>query len=206
MSAPDNDIFDIYVFEDPLYQIPLVLAATLRLRPTTTFGLYQDRWSVEQMPLAAKHMTGAHRQFVFAPQSCQRWPELALIVGGILTYLAAALPPIPTGFWDKQPQATPGRLRRLLARTDFPKDYPFLPQVRKKCKGQQDVEHPNWRQCSALSPKPDAQRPRRAFRRRASERDMFNMSLTSTQVRKKQAVTDHLPKGVAAHRCSKAVT
>ena len=91
------------------------------------------------MPLAAKHMTchrsqviGAHRQFVFAHQSCQRWPELALLVGGILTYLAAALPPIPTGFWDKQPKATPGRLRRLLARLDFPKDYPFGPQLRKK--------------------------------------------------------------------------
>ena len=144
---PEQDTFDIYVFEDPLYQTPLVLGATLRLRPVTSFALYQDRWPVEQVPLAAKHMIGAHRQFVFAAQSCQRWPELALIVGGILTYLAAALPPIPTGFWDKQPKATPGRLRRLLARAVFPKDYPFLPQLRKK-----------------------------------------------------RAVTDHLPKGVAAHR------
>lgn len=153
VPAADNDTFDIYVFEDPLYQTPLVLAATLRLRPATSFALYQDRWPVEQVPLAAKHMIGAHRQFVFAIQSCQRWPELALIVGGILTYLAAALPPIPTGFWDKQPKATPGRLRRLLARTDFPKDYPFL-----------------------------------------------------SQVRKKRAVTNHLPTGVDAHRRSKAVT
>jgi hypothetical protein len=153
LPAPENETFDIYVFEDPLYQTPLVVAATLRLEPATTFGLYQDRWPVEQVPLAAKHMIGAHRQFVFALQSCQRWPELALIVGGILTYLAAALPPIPTGFWDKQPKATPGRLRRLLARADFPKDYPFLPHVRKK-----------------------------------------------------RAITDHLPKGVAAHRRSKAVT
>jgi hypothetical protein len=149
---PDNDTFDIYVFEDPLYRDPLVLGATLRLRPATSFALYQDRWPVEQVPLAAKHMVGAHRQFVFAYQSCQRWPELALIVGGILTYLAAALPPIPTGFWDKQPKATPGRLRRLLARVDFPNDYPFEPQLRKK-----------------------------------------------------RVVTDHLPKGVAAHRRSKVV-
>jgi hypothetical protein len=153
VPGPDNDTFDIYVFEDPLYQTPLLLATTLRLRPVTSFGLYQDRWPVEQVPLAAKHMIGAHRQFVFAHQSCQRWPELALLVGGILTYLAAALPPIPTGFWDKQPKATPGRLRRLLARLDFPKDYPFGPQLRKK-----------------------------------------------------RAVTDHLPKGVAAHRRTKAVT
>jgi len=152
VPQPDNDTFDIYVFADPLYNTPLVLGATLRLRPVTSFALYQDRWPVEQVPLAAKQMLGAHRQFVFADQSCQRWPELALLVGGILTYLAAALPPIPTGFWDKQPKATPGRLRRLLARVDFPKDYPFLPQLRKK-----------------------------------------------------RAVTDHLPKGVAAHRRSKAV-
>jgi hypothetical protein len=152
VPAPDNDTFDVCVFEDPLYHDPLVLATTLRLRPATSFALYQDRWPVEQVPLAAKHMIGAHRQFVFAYQSCQRWPELALIVGGILTYLAAALPPIPTGFWDKQPKATPGRLRRLLARTDFPKDYPFLPQLRKK-----------------------------------------------------RVVTDHLPKGVAAHRRTKAL-
>jgi len=132
VPAADNDTFDMYVFEDPLYNDPLVLAATLHLQPVASFALYQDRWPVEQVPLAAKQMLGAHRQFVFAPQSCLRWPELALIVGGILTYLAAALPPIPTGFWDKQPKATPGRLRRLLARVDFPKDYPFLPQLRKK--------------------------------------------------------------------------
>lgn len=152
VPGPDKDTFDIYVFEDPLYQTPLLLATTLHLRPATSFGLYQDRWPVEQVPLAAKHMIGAHRQFVFAHQSCQRWPELALLVGSILTYLAAALPPTPTGFWDKQPKATPGRLRRLLARLDFPKDYPFEPQLRKK-----------------------------------------------------RAITDHLPKGVAAHRRTKAV-
>jgi hypothetical protein len=152
LPATDNPTFHLYVFEDPLYDTPLLLASTRRLQPATSFALYQDRWPVEQVPLAAKHMVGAHRQFVFAPQSCQRWPELALIVGGILTYLAAALPPIPTGFWDKQPKATPGRLRRLLARADFPKDYPFLRQLRKK-----------------------------------------------------QVVNDHLPKGIAAHRRTQAV-
>ena len=74
------------------------------------------------------------------------------MVGTILTNLAAALPPIPTSFWGKQPKATPGRLPRLLARVDFSKDYPFLPQLRKK-----------------------------------------------------EAVTDHLPKWVLAHRRTKVV-
>ena len=150
---PANQTFHIFAFEDPWYEDPLLLGATLRLLPATSFSLYQDRWPVEQVPLAAKHMVGAQRQFVSAYQCCQRWPELTLIVGGILTFLAAALPPIPTGFWDKHPKATPGRLRRLLIRADFPKDYPFLPQLRKK-----------------------------------------------------EAVTNHLPKGVAAHRRSSAIT
>ena len=61
VPAADNHTFDVYVFEDPLYNDPLVLAATLRLRPVTSFALYQDRWPVEQVPLAAKQMLGAHR-------------------------------------------------------------------------------------------------------------------------------------------------
>jgi hypothetical protein len=40
---PDNETFDGYVFDDPLYEQPLVLATTLRLAPQTSFGLYQDR-------------------------------------------------------------------------------------------------------------------------------------------------------------------
>ena len=64
-------------------------------------------------------MVGAHRQFVFAEESCYRLPELSLLAGSIQTYLAATLPPIPTGFWDRNPKRTPGRLRRWLARVTF---------------------------------------------------------------------------------------
>lgn len=49
-------------------------------------------------------MLGLHRQFVFAPESCCRLPELAFLLGNILTYLAAVLPPLPTGFWDRCPK------------------------------------------------------------------------------------------------------
>lgn len=129
---PLQDTFHIYVFFDPLYPHPLLLACTFRLEPQFALALYQDRWPVEQVPLAAKHMIGAHRQFVFAVQSCLRLPQLALLAGNLLTYFAAVLPPISTGFWDRQPRSTPGRLRRLLARTSFPDDYPFEPQLRKK--------------------------------------------------------------------------
>jgi len=52
-------------------------------------------------------MIGAHRQFVFAKEACQRLPELVLLAGSILTGLAALHPVMPTGFWGRNPQPTP---------------------------------------------------------------------------------------------------
>jgi hypothetical protein len=92
-------------------------------------------------------MVGAHRQFVFSQESIHRLPELALLAGSIQSFLAASLPVAPTGFWDRQPRRTPGRLRRMLFGQLFPSSYP-LPE----------------------------------------------------RIRKKGSVTDHLPKGVEAHR------
>ena len=77
-------------------------------------------------------MLGAARQFVHAPETCQRLPELALLAGAVLSYVAATAPAIPTGFWDRRPQPTPGRLRRLLARTPFPQDFPVPTRIREK--------------------------------------------------------------------------
>lgn len=150
--AVDNETFSILVFSDPLYRKPLVLSTNIVAKPASIFCLYLDRWPVEQIPLAAKQMLGLHRQFVSAEASCLRLPALALLAGNILTFLAAALPALPTGFWDRQPKKTPGRLRRLLAQTDFSKEY--------ACAG---------------------------------------------QLRKKDSVTDHLPKGVQAHRRHKPI-
>lgn len=100
--------FNIWVFFDPLYDKPLVLGTNLKQAdPLTIFCLYRDRWPVEQIPLVAKQMLGLHRQFVFAPEACCRLPELALLLANILTYLAAVLPPIPTGFWDRHPKKRP---------------------------------------------------------------------------------------------------
>ena len=131
--AADAATFAIYVFHDPLYKQPLVLATNLmKIKAETAYHIYRDRWSVEQPPLAAKQMIGLHRQFVFAAESCFRLPELSLVAGAILTYMAAVLPPIPTGFWDRTPTATPGRLRRLLERADFPPSTDDDPQLRKK--------------------------------------------------------------------------
>ncbi|MCB0057292.1 MAG: hypothetical protein M9936_04545 [Caldilinea sp.] len=131
--GPDAPTFDIYVFHDPLYKQPLVLGTDLtKIKAETVYHIYRDRWPVEQPPLAAKQMIGLHRQFVFADESCFRLPELSLVAGAILTYTAAVLPPIPSGFWDRTPAATPGRLRRLLARADFSTLPVTDPQLRKK--------------------------------------------------------------------------
>lgn len=148
---PDNETFTVAAIYDPRFDQPWLLACPLKLSASALWALYHDRWPIEQLPLSAKHMVGAHRQFVFAPQSCQRLPELSLLAGSIQTYLAATLPPIPTGFWDRNPQPTPGRLRRLLARTPF-----------------SDLTYP-----------------------------------LPGRIRKKAAVTDHLPKGIVGHRRTK---
>src|SRR5438552_16645716 len=77
-------------------------------------------------------MLGAARQFVFAPESRQRLPELALVAGAILMYVAATQPALPTGFWDRAPKPTPGRLRRLPAAVQC-EDLEELPaQLRKR--------------------------------------------------------------------------
>ena len=114
-----NQTFTVVAVYDPRFENPWLLACPLRLSGADFWGFYYDRWPIEQVPLASKHMVGAQRQFVSAEESCYRLPELSLLAGSIQTYLAATLPPIPTGFWDRNPKGTPGRLRRWLGRTTF---------------------------------------------------------------------------------------
>jgi hypothetical protein len=110
---------------DPRYRDPWLLATPLPLGPQALRALYCDRWPVEQLPLVAKQLLGAARQFVHAPQTCQRLPVLALLAGAILAYAAATAPAIPTGFWDRRPRPTAGRLRRALEGCPFPADFPL---------------------------------------------------------------------------------
>ena len=130
---PENNTFTVAAIYDPRYEEPWLLACPLQLSGSDLRGLYRDCWPIEQLPLAAKHMVGAHRQFVFAQESCFRLPELSLLAGSIQTYLAATSPPIPTGFWDRNPKRTPGRLRSWLARTTFSDLPPLVSgRIRKK--------------------------------------------------------------------------
>ena len=130
--APDNATFTIWVYDDPLYQAPLVLGTNLPAAPVTIFQLYLDRWPVEEVPLVCKQLLGLQRQFVFAAAARFRLPELGLLAANILAHLAAELPALPTGFWDRQPRRTPGRLRRVLSQAGFPKEYPLDGRLREK--------------------------------------------------------------------------
>jgi hypothetical protein len=131
-AAPGAPTFTSVVIHDPRFAEPLLLNTPLPLSGAQVQAMYQDRWPVEGLPLWAKQMLGAVRQFVFAPASCQRLPELALLAGSILAYTAATQPALSTGFWDRIPRPTAGRLRRVLAQVHC-EDLQELPeQLRKK--------------------------------------------------------------------------
>jgi hypothetical protein len=146
-GSPKTPPFTCYRIDDPDYDQPWLLVTPLALSAAEAHAAFRERWPVEQLPQTAKQLLGAHRQFVFSDDSRQRLPELALLSGALLMYLAATQPAQPTGFWDRTPRPTAGRLRRLLAQQQFSEDWPLL-----------------------------------------------------THIRKKNAVTAHLPKGITAHR------
>jgi hypothetical protein len=125
---------NVIAVHHPDYAKPLLLQTNLldaSARELASDG-YLQRWPIEQLPLSAKHMVGAVRQFVSNPDHCQRLPELELLAGNILSCVAAAIPPISTGFWDHDPKPTPGRLRKALSKVAFPRDFPASPLLRKK--------------------------------------------------------------------------
>ena len=151
----DSPTFRLVVIHDPRWTEPLVLATPLAISARALRDLYLDRWPVEQLPLAAKQMLGAARAFVSAPETCQRLPELALLAGSILTYLAATQPAVPTGSWDRRPRPTPGRLRRRLAHTDFPTAVPLPRRIRKKAAVSDHLPKGFWGQRRRPTPIPN---------------------------------------------------
>ncbi len=153
-AAPGASTFRVVAIQDPRYREPLLLASPLAVSAATLHALYGDRWPVEQLPLAAKQMLGAARAFVHAPETCQRLPELALLAGAILSYAAASSPPIPTGFWDRRPQPTPGRFRRALARCPFPQDFPLPLRIRAKAARTDHLPTGFWGQRRRPTPLP----------------------------------------------------
>ncbi len=129
---PQNRVFDVDAIYDPAFKQPWLLATPVNRKPERVQAMDKDCWPVEHIPLCAKQMVGAHRQVVHNPERVQRLPELALLAGSILSFLAAIFPAPPTVFWGRKPQRTPGRFRRLLIRQPFPKDVKVPGQLREK--------------------------------------------------------------------------
>lgn len=134
-GKPGDPAFRLVALHDPRYRQPLLLVSSLGVSAEALWRLYRDRWAVEQLPLSAKPMLGAERAFVSGEQSRYRLPELALLSGSLLSYVAATGSPAPSGFWDRAARPTCGRLRRSLARVQS-EHYAELPvlggQLRRK--------------------------------------------------------------------------
>jgi hypothetical protein len=107
-------------------------ASSFRLAAAVLRELYLDRRPIEQLPLAAKQLVGAERQWVWAREARQRLPELALWAGNILSYIAATAAAIASGYWERTPRRTAGRMRRVRARADYFKDYILPARMREK--------------------------------------------------------------------------
>lgn len=131
-TKPGSPSFGCVVYVNPRYKKPLILLTNLDIDVEALLALYRDRWPIETLPQAAKSLLGCARSFVFGKESRYRLPELALLAGNLLSYVAATSPPVATGFWDRVARPTCGRLRRVVSSVHFSKLPLFCQQLRKK--------------------------------------------------------------------------
>ena len=131
-KAVQDTPWTIVALLHPDFPQPMLLIMTIALSAQQAHAFYVDRWGIEHPPLVAKQLLGAARQFVFAAEARQRLPELSLLAGSVLSYVAACEVAIPTGFWDRDPKSTPGRLRRLLTQVQFPTHIALMERLREK--------------------------------------------------------------------------
>lgn len=124
--------FTLALIEDPKFKEPWLLASSLPLSPAAWQVAYRLRWTVERPPLIAKSLLGAQRQFLHSTDTGSRFFALALLAACMLAYFAAILPPLATGFWDRKPKASAGRLRRFLHASTFPLTFPLPERLRLK--------------------------------------------------------------------------
>jgi len=108
---------------DPRYKNPLLVGTPiLELEPEAAPQIYVSRWPVEGLPQTGKYIlsggTGTH--YVHHPTAMERLPVLSLLLGSLLKYVAATLPPFRTGFWDRAAKPTYGRLLRHLRKVGIP--------------------------------------------------------------------------------------
>lgn len=112
--------FSCLVIYHPKYKKPWVLLSDVQASAKTIFLLYRCRWPVESLPQTGKELLGGHRSFVHSEVCTYRLPELCLLAGSISQYLSATSPAVATGFWDRNPLATPGRFARALRGAAMP--------------------------------------------------------------------------------------
>ncbi len=109
-------VFRVVVVLDPRYKAPWVLLTDLpKESAETIFRLYRSRWPIEVIPLTGKQLLGGYRAFVHAEACRYRLPELCLVAASVSLYLSATCAAVSSGFWDKNPQPTAGRFRRVLS-------------------------------------------------------------------------------------------
>ena len=116
-----------------LYRINHVLSCVVANVPLgTNLGLFHLLWTLLSGRLLESRgaVIPALADFGLGAAAVRRaWAALA---GSILAYIAATQPALSTGFWDRAPRPTSGRLRRLLAQVHL-QDLLELPQeLRKK--------------------------------------------------------------------------
>jgi hypothetical protein len=82
-ALPGAPAFSTVLIHDPRFDEPLLLHTSLPLTGADLQAFSHDRWPEEGLPLTAKQRLGAARQCVFAPESRQRLPALALVAEAI---------------------------------------------------------------------------------------------------------------------------
>jgi hypothetical protein len=113
----------IIAIYDPDYDEPLLVGTPLlSLQPEAARQIYLARWPVEGLPQTGKYILsgGKGTHYVHHPTAMERLPVLSLVLGSLLKYVAATLPPFRTGFWDRAVKPTYGRLLRHLKKVGIP--------------------------------------------------------------------------------------
>lgn len=113
----------IVAIQHPDFKNPLLLGTpVLELTAASMQAIYPERWPIEGIPQTGKYILsgGGGRHYVHHPTAITRLPALTMIFGSLFKYLAAILPPIRSGFWDRAVKPTYGRLLKYLKKVGLP--------------------------------------------------------------------------------------
>ena len=113
----------VVAIHHPNFDDPLLLGTPVLALAGQSFPLvYPQRWPIEGIPQTGKYILsgGGGRHYVHHPTAITRFPALTMIFGSLLKYLAAILPPIRSGFWDRAAKPTYGRLLKYLKKVGVP--------------------------------------------------------------------------------------